>query len=486
MRALLILLSAVGWAQAAGNPEKGKELYLKSCSQCHGDAGDGKGPAAERMYTKPRDFTAAAYKIRTTPNGEVPTDEDLARAISEGLPGTTMPAWKDAYGKAQIEDLVSYIKTLSTRFAEEKPSKVFSISVAKKGTPEVIENGRKLFLEMGCNSCHGDSGRGDGLSAAGLTYDNGNPIRPANLRKGWNLRGGHKVEDIYRTLLTGLNGTPMPSYIDALGDTPEGLAKTWDLAHYVQSISPDLPNTGEVVRSQYSEGKLPESPFDSAWDKAKATGFLLMGQIVEDPRLFDPSVDFIEVRSFYNADTLALLLEWDDPSRDPVEPKSPKSLPDVFQVQVPRKLYPDSQEGEKPYFLEGDSSHPVDLWRWESKKDQFSALLSRGLTTPKENVALNFVSSSTYNEGRWRVVLHRPLKPAENGLAFDPGTFIPIAFSAWDGSNGESGTKRSVSSWYYLLLEPVRSKTIYAYPVLAFLFVGGLEWAYFKRRRKEN
>lgn len=483
IRLLTILLAAVSFSNAAGNPEKGKELYLKSCSQCHGEAGDGKGPAAERMYTKPRDFTTGAYKIRTTPNGEVPTDEDLVRAISEGLPGSTMPAWKDAYGKDRIEDLVAYIKTFSTRFAEEKPSKVFSLSGAKKATPESLENGKKLFLEMSCNSCHGDSGRADGLSASSLTDDYSNPIRPANFHKGWKLRGGHGASDIYRALLTGLNGTPMPSYIDALGDTPEGLAKTWDLANYIHSLSPDVPNTGEVVRSQYSQDKLPENPFDPAWEKAKPTGFLLMGQIVEDPRLFDPSVDFIEVRSLYDSEDLAFLIEWDDPSRSPLEDKP---LPDAFQIQVPRKLYPDSQEGEKPYFLEGDSGHPVDLWRWDSKKDKLVALLSRGLTAPKEAVPFTFISSSTYNEGRWRLVLRRKLATAENGLTFTPGTFIPIAFSAWDGSSGEEGAKRAVSSWYYLLLEPVRSKTLYAYPVLAFLFAGGLEFVYLKRRRKRG
>lgn len=481
MHFLFLTLILAGRAEAAGNADKGKEFYLKSCAQCHGEAGDGKGTAAERMYTKPRDFTTGAYKIRTTPNGELPTDEDLSQAISNGLPGSTMPPWKDAYSKSQIDDLVTYIKTFSSRFQEEKPTRIFSLKGAKKATKESLENGRKLYQEMGCNTCHGENGRADGLSAAALTDDPGNPIRPANFHKRWKLRGGHRVEDIYRTLLTGLNGTPMPSYIDALGDTPEGLAKTWDLANYVHSLSPDTPDLGEVIRSQLVAGELPASPADPAWSKAAPTGLLLMGQILENPRQFDAGVDYIQVSSLYNDKDVALLIEWDDPVKDPT---LEQKRPDALQVQIPAKLYPDSQEGERPYFLEGDENHPVHLWRWDAKTDKVAALKSMGLSAAKTPAAAHFTSSSTYSNGRWSLLIKRPRHPSEEGLALDPGAFVPLAFSAWDGSNGEEGAKRSVSSWYWLTLQAERPKTLYAYPVLAFFLVGGLELAFLKWRKK--
>ena len=66
------------------NKAAGKVLYGKHCSQCHGDAGDGQGPAADRLRPRPRDFRRGIYKIRRTTQGELPTDGDLFR-IGHGL-----------------------------------------------------------------------------------------------------------------------------------------------------------------------------------------------------------------------------------------------------------------------------------------------------------------------------------------------------------------------------------------------------------------
>ena len=42
----------------------------------------------------------------------------------------------------------------------------------------------------------------------------------------------------------------------------------------------------------------------------------------------------------------------------------------------------------------------------------------------------------------------------------------PIAFYAWDGSNGESGTRGAVGSWYYLHLEQPVAAGVYIAPVI--------------------
>ena len=62
----------------------GKELYQRHCTQCHGDKGDGNGVAAPHLQPRPRDFTSGKYKIRTTPSGTLPTDEDLKHIIRMG------------------------------------------------------------------------------------------------------------------------------------------------------------------------------------------------------------------------------------------------------------------------------------------------------------------------------------------------------------------------------------------------------------------
>ena len=46
------------------------------------------------LLPRPRDFTSGKFKIRTTPSGALPTDDDLRHIIREGMPYTSMPAWR--------------------------------------------------------------------------------------------------------------------------------------------------------------------------------------------------------------------------------------------------------------------------------------------------------------------------------------------------------------------------------------------------------
>jgi len=65
--------------------ESGKKLYMKNCSQCHGEKGDGEGYAAVHLRPRPRNFTTAKFKIRTTPNGALPMHQDLVNIIRPGM-----------------------------------------------------------------------------------------------------------------------------------------------------------------------------------------------------------------------------------------------------------------------------------------------------------------------------------------------------------------------------------------------------------------
>ena len=103
---------APGLARAQqGDANAGKPVYDAKCALCHGVKGDGKGPAAELLLPQPRDFTSGVYKIRTSAN-KVPTDQDIFRMISNGMPGTSMPAW-DVLPERDRWNLVAYIKTFA-------------------------------------------------------------------------------------------------------------------------------------------------------------------------------------------------------------------------------------------------------------------------------------------------------------------------------------------------------------------------------------
>jgi high-affinity iron transporter len=81
-----------------------------------------------------------------------------------------------------------------------------------------------MYVDAGCGNCHGDEGRGDGSSAKSLSMPPANlTLRP--------FKNGSTAKDIVRTLVTGLDGTPMPSYHLMLDD-----ADFWALAYYVESL----------------------------------------------------------------------------------------------------------------------------------------------------------------------------------------------------------------------------------------------------------
>ena len=151
--------------------ESGKRLYLKSCSQCHGENGDGEGYASPHLRPRPRNFTTGKYKIRTTPNGALPTHQDLVSIIRRGMPYTSMPAWP-TLSDQELSDLAHFLTTFSPDFTNpENVPKPVPLPSAPASTNESIALGKKLYEENGCVKCHGTVGRGDGPSAPTLKDD---------------------------------------------------------------------------------------------------------------------------------------------------------------------------------------------------------------------------------------------------------------------------------------------------------------------------
>ena len=141
---------------------------------------------------------------------------DLARTIRNGLPGTAMPAYRDLFSDGEVADLISYIYSLrpDTAGGEPLPEPMTIPTVDAAGDP-TLEDGRSLYLMLGCWRCHGMNGAGDGPSAATLTDDEERRIHSTDLRFD-PFKGGRTPHDVVRALLTGLNGSPMPAYGDAM------------------------------------------------------------------------------------------------------------------------------------------------------------------------------------------------------------------------------------------------------------------------------
>lgn len=217
---------------------RGQVLYNNQCAPCHGVEGNGKGFLAAGIEVKPRDFRQGTYKFRTTLTGELPTVEDIEKAIRIGVNGTTMPAWGQFLTKDQIHDLAVYLIVFSDRFTEawkngQKPA-VLEIPQAPADLMSLATKGKSLYAKFQCAMCHGDGGKGDGPSAPTLKDEWENPIRLVDLTYKWQFKNGSTPEDIYRTLNTGLNGAPMPSYRDAFTNDQD----RWAVVAHVLSMSP--------------------------------------------------------------------------------------------------------------------------------------------------------------------------------------------------------------------------------------------------------
>jgi cytochrome c oxidase cbb3-type subunit I/II len=219
----------------------GKEVYERRCLGCHGVTGDGNGPAATFLYKqRPRNFQLAVFKFRLTKE-PLPTDGDLLRTITRGVRGTAMPAWHELNLTDRLA-VIQYIKyELAVErsdpakpyafFKEEPPGSPLYIGRPPAPSEQMLARAKDVWQNAKCWECHGQTGKGDGEKAPGLKDDAGFPIKPADLTAG-QFKSGPAVEDIFRTMTTGLSGTPMPSYRDSLSEEDR-----WALSYYVLALS---------------------------------------------------------------------------------------------------------------------------------------------------------------------------------------------------------------------------------------------------------
>jgi mono/diheme cytochrome c family protein len=80
---------------------RGNALYEKNCLSCHGSTGDGKGPVAATLAPPPSNFKMIQ-----------PDFDYIRKVLSDGIPGTAMPVWKDQLSESDIAALAGYVRSL--------------------------------------------------------------------------------------------------------------------------------------------------------------------------------------------------------------------------------------------------------------------------------------------------------------------------------------------------------------------------------------
>ncbi|GAB4580086.1 MAG: hypothetical protein Fur0022_28250 [Anaerolineales bacterium] len=208
----------------------GAQIYAERCALCHGPDGQGDGPAAPSMIPRPRDFTLGLYKYKTTPAGQPPSDEDLARIIREGLTASAMPYFGDLLSEEEINAVIEHLKTLSPVFDGANPTPI-EIPAQPPADSDSLVRGSALF-QQNCIACHGTDGR----ALLKLADTKGYPVISRDLTAPWTFRGGHTPEALYLRLSTGLAPSPMPSFAETLTES-----ERWDVVNYVLSLARPAP-----------------------------------------------------------------------------------------------------------------------------------------------------------------------------------------------------------------------------------------------------
>ncbi len=269
----------------------GAMVFQQRCAGCHGETGDGGGPAATHLDPKPRDYRQGKFKFISTPRGSKPRRSDLERIIRRGAKGTSMPAFTfmsdedmDAvidyvtalsyrgelelslisYSKDELEEkdsvdpnyVAEVAKAIDANWSSAGDQLVSPLTVNPKRTPESIAAGAKIFLSNNCVQCHGKDGRGGrNLGTQQIPKDDwGHLAYAADLTSGM-LHGGRRPIDLYRRISVGINGSPMPGFAETFKDDPD---KIWELVHFVLHVA--------------DGGEIPEVAIDPVPPSAEPTG----------------------------------------------------------------------------------------------------------------------------------------------------------------------------------------------------------------------
>ncbi len=414
----------------------GKEAFENNCARCHGLTGAGDGMDSKRMYPHPRNLAAGIFKFRTTASGTLPTDEDLFRTISGGLPGSRMPEFQRLPEETRWQ-LVYYVKSLSPAFQQgnQKPEPVdFGKDPGPKRAD--LKRGKELYTQLGCAACHGNLGRADGPSAPTLVDNWGQPIRPADLTHGWSYRAGSSPRDIVERVLAGIDGTPMPSYIDAISSKEDA----WHLAYYIQSLQ-EKPRWNRSLEAVKLAGALPATADDPQWQKAPRTDLRLSNTLYREGELLPTTVTSISAQAVYNDQEIVFRLAWHDPNETGTTP------PDACALLFASDRHLKGQLGSLRGWPASAEAPALDVCYWSAEKKTAREAAVHGMdgleigTEPGQPLW----SEAHFSDGEWTLLVKRPIRPSSEPLLF--------GVAVWNGGNGEQGRRRSNSNWVDLVLE---------------------------------
>lgn len=493
-----------------GSRPTGAQLYATHCAACHGDNGDGAGPAARFLYPKPRDFGEAKFRIVSTTTN-IPGDDDLKRVLKNGMPGSAMVPFGHL-DDAEITALIGHVRQLVRDGIDRKVRQVAKetgddpddkeiadkvVARSKVGdriafpakypesSGESVARGAELY-KVSCSACHGPTGKGDGQQE--MKNDDGIPTRPRDLTKGI-FKSGRDKDQLYARIFRGMPGSPMPA------TTSHNTEQIGDMINFILSLSPpDATARTEHRRQTVVAKKVTAIPdfAAAAWSAVPARPVVVTPLWWRD--YADPN---LTVSAVHDGKTLAIRLTWVDASRNDAVVR-PEDFEDMAAVQL-------FKGAAEPFLGMGSESGVIDLWHWRAGPDRAAAFANSklddypfdapqykdllkdksksppdqitaraagnpnvgatggassltakgpGSTTARPKTNQKVSAKAEWKAGVWTVVLTRPLAVAAgDGIPLKPGDRCSIATALWDGAAKDRNGQKLVSVWHDLTIE---------------------------------
>ncbi len=412
---------------------EGKQVYEDTgCARCHGELGRGDGSSAPTLVDDWGDHVRIADLTMPWTFRAGGTRQDIYRTMSTGFFGTPMPGFYGNLAETQAEsdqrmwaivDYMYYLADLVPSADDKPPEAPYKNLITAVSTDEELDvtRGKELFADAPKSR----------FPLLGQIIEPGRSFHPSVYAV--------SVQAVYNDDEIAFLLTWHDMRAETVGtNAPDLTAPLWD--DELAALGLDTDAAGEDEGDIW--GDATEEEGDIWGDAAEEEGDI-WGDAAEEEGSED---DF-----------------WGE--GEDVAPTATPSGPDfefndAVALQFPRAM---PAGVRRPYFIFGDAQNPVDIWFRDLGAAQTAVYTGRGsaaISPAEGDVPETWVR---YVEGEWAVIMKRQRR-SRSSISFEEESFVPIAFSVWDGFNRERGNKRALTGWRYVYMEP-REEPAWQMPV---------------------
>jgi len=357
----------------------------------------------------------------------------------------------------------------------EVPGREIVVSLEPPMDELSIANGKQLYKELRCDKCHGEDGGKEGKLSETIKIFLGTPTFVYDLRQQNLYKSGSTGADIYQTLVTGLDGSPMNAY-DYLSNV-----ERWNLVHFLQSRYIRQKTKPSAITAKIISKKI-NFPItlqmqESVWAETLKTVIKLT-----PIRARKNPINNVVIQSMYNGKKIAIRMRWRDSTPDSIL-KNKYVDQSAIQFSIGGEDITDS-----PFYGMGEKNKPVNIWHWKADikqkiiqhnesalkaHEKLSNSMSKMFLNPFSESSVEEINSKGIGtltlqsledqqvEGRgywenehWSVIFIRDLETLSKwDVSFTRKKNILLAFALWDGDKKDMNANKVVSFWQTLSLQ---------------------------------